>query len=255
MAKVAADRVARVSLELGGKSPNVVFADADLDRAVQGVLIGMFSAAGQACNAGSRVLVEASIHDEFEARLVAEARRIRLGDPLDPNVDMGPIANRAQLEKVLRYIEIGHQGGARLVTGGHRVTEPAPLEKGFFVEPTLFSAVDNSSQLAREEVFGPVSALMPFKDEQDAVRVANDSDFGLVAGLWTLDVNRAHRMIGKLRAGALWVNTYRTGSHALPFGGFKQSGVGREAGIEAVHDYTEEKAVVMDLGNPISFFG
>jgi aldehyde dehydrogenase (NAD+) len=248
IARVAAERNARVSLELGGKSPNVVFADADLGSAVNGVMAGVFAATGQTCMAGSRVLVEDSVYDEVAGLLVERARQIRMGDPLDPATQLGPVASRAQLDKVLGYIELGKRDGLKLLTGGRRPDRP-----GFFVEPTVFGDVDNGCRLAREEIFGPVVCLLRFRSEDEAVAIANDTQYGLAAGVWTENVRRAHRVVQRLRAGTVWVNNYRVISHGLPFGGFKQSGLGRELGLEALHAYTELKSVWIDTGNEVRF--
>jgi aldehyde dehydrogenase (NAD+) len=248
IAHAAAERNARVSLELGGKSPNVIFADADLDNAVNGIMAGVFAATGQTCIAGSRVLIENSVYDEVAGLLVERARKIRPGDPMEPDTQLGPLASRPQLEKVLSYLELGKEEGLTLLTGGGR-----PDLRGFFVEPTVFGDVENSCRLAREEVFGPVVCLMRFEDEDQAVRIANDTPYGLAAGVWTENVRRAHRMVGRLRAGTVWVNNYRVLAHGLPFGGFKQSGLGREMGVDALHGYTEVKSVWIDTGNRVRF--
>ncbi len=248
IAAVAMGRGKRVSLELGGKSPNIIFADADLDNAVNGVMAGVFAATGQTCIAGSRVLVESKVYDEFAELLVSRARKIKAGDPLDPSSQLGPLASRAQLEKVLAYFEIGKSDGLNLLTGGQRVDR-----KGFFVEPTIYGDVTNTCRLAREEVFGPVVALMRFDGEEQAVKIANDTPYGLAAGIWTEDLRRAHRMVEKLRAGTIWVNNYRMLGHTMPFGGVKQSGLGREMGAEALSEYTEVKAVWLDIGNKVNF--
>lgn len=252
MLRAAADRIGRVTLELGGKSPNIVFADADLDNAVHGAMAGIFAATGQTCMGGSRLLVEDSVYDEFTTRLAAAAARLRLGDPLDPKTEVGPIACRAQLGKVLEYIEIGKSEGARLLAGGVRDEAEATL-RGLFVRPTVFGDVKNGSRLAQEEVFGPVVAAMRFKDEEEAIALANDSDFGLAAAVWTSDMARAQRMTRRLRAGTVWVNTYRMVHHTMPFGGFKQSGLGRELGPHALEEYTETKSIWIDLGNRQTF--
>jgi aldehyde dehydrogenase (NAD+) len=248
IAVAAAARHARVSLELGGKSPNIIFADADLDSAVNGVMAGVFAATGQTCMAGSRVLVENAVYDRVAELLVARARKMRAGDPLDAGTQLGPLASRAQLDKVLRYLEIGKSEGLKLLTGGRRMDRP-----GFFVEPTVFGDVANACRLAREEIFGPVAVLIRFDGEEQAAAIANDTPFGLAAGVWTSHVQRAHRMVSRLRAGTVWVNNYRILSHALPFGGFKHSGLGREQGVEALHEYTEVKSVWIDMGNRVNF--
>jgi aldehyde dehydrogenase (NAD+) len=248
IARTAAERHARVSLELGGKSPNIIFADADLSNAVNGVMAGIFAATGQSCIAGSRVLVEESVYQEVAELLVTRAQLVRPGDPLDPATQLGPLASRAQLEKVLGYLELGRSEGLELLSGGRRIDRP-----GYFVEPTVFGAVDNSCRLAREEIFGPVACLIRFDGEDEALGIANDTAYGLAAGVWTENVRRAHRMVSRLRAGTVWVNNYRVLGHGLPFGGFKQSGLGRELGLDALHAYTEVKSVWIDTGNEVQF--
>ena len=250
IATVAAARMARVSLELGGKSPNIVFPDADLANAVNGVIAGIFAATGQTCMAGSRVLVHEEIYDIFGKALAERAARIKIGDPLDPASEMGTVSCRAQYEKVLRYIDVAKNEGAHLAAGGKRPDDPA-LSKGLFVEPTVFTEVTNDMRIAREEVFGPVAVLIRFRDEDDAVRIANDTPFGLAAGVWTNDVARAHRMIRRLRAGTVWINDYRKVNYVTPFGGFDESGIGRENGVHAVDEYTEVKTAWINTGGTI----
>lgn len=244
--QAALGHLAKVSLELGGKSPNIVFEDADLKAAANGVIAGIFAAGGQTCIAGSRLVVHESVHDELVSRVAARARTIRLGDPLDPETEMGPVAFQAHLEGILRRCEVGRQEGATLVTGGRRASGPG-LDDGFFVEPTIFTGVHSRMTLAAEEIFGPVLSVLTFRDEAEAVRIANDSRYGLGAGVWTRDGQRAHRTAHAIKAGTVWVNAYRAVSYNAPFGGFKHSGIGRENSLEGVLEYLDTKTVWIEL--------
>ena len=246
IARAAAARNARVTLELGGKSPNIIFADADLDAAVNGIIKGIFGASGQTCMAGSRILVQDTIGNDFFAELARRVSALRLGDPLDSATQIAPLASRAQLAKVLSYLDIARDEGAQELTGGSRPTDAA-LADGFFVEPTIFTSVRNSFRIAREEVFGPVGAVIRFSDEDEAVRIANDTPYGLAAAVWTESLKRGHRMIPRLRAGTIWLNDYRVAELSRPFGGYKQSGIGREMGLDALDAYTETKSVFISL--------
>ncbi len=249
----AASHLKRVSLELGGKSPNIIFDDADLDKAANGVITGIFSAGGQTCMAGSRLLLQESIHDEFIERLLKITNAAKIGDPTDASTQIGPVATRPQFEKVMSYIDIAKKEGARCIAGGNALSGPG-YGAGQFVEPTIFVDVDNSMRIAQEEVFGPVLSVIKFKDEEDAIRIGNDIRFGLAAGVWTKSLHRAMLLSEKLRAGTVWINNYRSTSYTTPFGGFGDSGVGREGGVEAVKEYMEAKSVWistdLDMPNP-----
>lgn len=241
--RAALGNLTRMTLELGGKSAQLVFPDADVDAAVSGVLNGIFVGAGQTCMAGGRLLVHESVHDELLDRLADSARAIRLGPPTEESTDMGPLINEMQQRSVLRFIDTARDEGATVVCGGGR---PADLP-GLFVEPTIVTGVRQDMQIAQEEVFGPVLAVFPFRTENEAVALANGTGFGLAAGIWSQNVARAHRVARQLRAGTIWINTYRVFSPGAPFGGFGLSGLGRENGHEAIRDYTEQKSIWVEL--------
>jgi acyl-CoA reductase-like NAD-dependent aldehyde dehydrogenase len=242
VARMAAGNVVPVVMELGGKSPNIVFADADLDVAAQGVANAIFQNAGQTCSAGSRLLVEQSAHDALVERLVARKKAMRLGPGVE-DPDMGPIISQRQLETIDQYVAIGQQEGARVAAGGRRCDDPR-LKAGYFYEPTLLTGVAADMRVAQEEIFGPVLAIITFDDEEAAVRMANDSEYGLVAGVWTRDLHKAHYVAARLKSGQVFVNTYgAAGGVELPFGGYKKSGYGREKGLEALASYTQVKNV------------
>ena len=238
----AARGLKRVTMELGGKSPNIVFDDAHLDNAIKGVISGIFAATGQTCIAGSRLLVQRSIHDQFVEKLVAFAKTAKMGDPMNMNTQVGPVTNKPQLEKILRYIDLAKGEGAHPALGGARATRPECGE-GWFVEPTIFTGVRNAMRIAQEEVFGPVLAVIPFEDEDEAVAIGNDVAYGLAAGVWTQNMRRAFALSERLQAGTVWVNTYRAVSYLSPFGGYKRSGLGRESGQEMIKEYLQVKSV------------
>jgi len=240
--QTAAKGLKRVSMELGGKSPNIVFDDAHLENAVKGVVSGIFAATGQTCIAGSRLLVQASIHDRFVERLVDFAKTAKMGNPMSLDTQVGPVTNPPQFKKILDYIDIARGEGAKPVLGGARAARPE-CGDGWFVEPTIFTGVANSMRIAQEEVFGPVLAVIPFQDEEEAVAIGNDVVYGLAAGVWTQSMRRALAMAERLQAGTVWVNTYRAVSYLSPFGGYKRSGLGRESGQEMIKDYLQVKSV------------
>lgn len=234
----------RVTLELGGKSANIVFLDADLDAAAKAAGAGIFFNTGQVCSAGSRILVHESVHDEMVERLAARARSIRIGDPLEASTTMGPLVSEVQMNRVLNYIDIGRKEGASVVAGGARHGEA-----GYFVEPTVFAGVRHEMRISQEEIFGPVAAVIPFKDEEEAIRLANGTVYSLAAGVWTGDIGRAHRFTRRLKAGTVWVNTYGPTDVRLPWGGARDSGFGREHGDAAIDNFTEPKVVWINTGH------
>jgi aldehyde dehydrogenase (NAD+) len=242
MEAAAKSNLKRISLELGGKSPNIIFEDTDLDEAVEGAHLGLFVNQGQSCCAGSRVFVEEKIYDAFVEKSVARARRRRVGDPLDPGTDQGPQVDETQFDRVMGYIESGRSEGATLACGGERVGD-----RGYFIQPTVFADVKDHMTIAREEIFGPVMSVIPFKDVDEVITRANQTHYGLAAGVWTRDIKKAHAVANGVRAGTIWVNCYHVLDTRAPFGGFKQSGIGRELGEYGLQEYTEVKTVTVKL--------
>jgi aldehyde dehydrogenase (NAD+) len=238
----AADTLKRLTFELGGKSPNIVFADADLDAAIAGAEFGLFFNQGQCCCAGSRLFVEESVHDEFVEKLIRRTRQRVLGNPFDTETQQGPQVDQAQFDKIMGYIDRGQAQGANCVTGGQRFGN-----RGYFIEPTVFTNVHDQMDIAREEIFGPVLSILKFKDVAEVTRRANNTCYGLAAAVWTRDVQKAHQMAHALRAGTVWVNCYDVFDAAAPFGGFKMSGIGRELGEAGLANYTELKTVTMAM--------
>jgi len=239
----AAGNLKRVTLELGGKSANIIFPDADLGAAVRAAAAGIFFNSGQVCSAGSRILVHDAIYDEVVERLVERAHAVRVGDPRDPAVTMGPLVSAGQMARVLDYIAIGRAEGARLATGGTRHGE-----RGYFVAPTVFAGVAHDMRIAQEEIFGPVAAVIPFRDDEEAIRLANGTRYGLAAGVWSADITRVHRFARRLKAGTVWINTYGPTDVRLPWGGARDSGFGREHGDAAIENFTEPKVVWINTG-------
>ena len=248
IAATAGEMLKPVTLELGGKSPNIIFDDADPDAATIGALAGIFGATGQTCVAGSRLLVQRGLYDTIVDRLATRARAIRLGNPLDPASEMGTVANQPQFDRIMQSINSAKSDGARLVTGGNRATGDG-LGQGLFVEPTIFAEARNDMALAQTEVFGPVLAVIPFETEEEAVNIANDIPFGLASGIWTRDISRAMRLIPRMKSGVVWVNTYRMVAAQAPFGGTKESGFGRERGEAGIMEFTTTRNVMIDYSS------
>ena len=232
----------RLTMELGGKSPDIVFADADLDAAVPGAAMAAFANSGQVCSAGSRLFVERKIYDEFTQKVADFGKQLKVGDSMDPETQIGPLVSAEQLKRVTGYMEAGAKEGAKALSGGARLTE-GPLKDGYFVPPTIFAGVNNDMKIAREEIFGPVISAIPFNTMEEAIQIANDTNFGLGSGVWTKDVSKAHTMARKIKAGSVWVNCYQAMDPAVPFGGYKMSGYGHEAGLQHVEEYLNTKSV------------
>jgi betaine-aldehyde dehydrogenase len=248
---LAGSLMKHATMELGGKSPLIVFDDADIENAIGGAMLGNFYSSGQICSNGTRVFVQKGIHDRFVDRLLERTKTIRIGDPLDPEVQMGPLVNKAQHDKVMEYIEIGQRDGATLACGG-KTPALQGFENGFFVEPTVFTGVTDTMRIAREEIFGPVMSVLTFETEDEVVERANATAFGLAAGVFTRDLARGHRVIGELQAGTCWINAYNLTPVEVPFGGYKQSGIGRENSLAALEHYSQVKTVYVETGDVAS---
>jgi acyl-CoA reductase-like NAD-dependent aldehyde dehydrogenase len=256
IARAAADNLTKVSLELGGKAPNIVFADADMEQAVNGAMMGIFFNQGQVCCAGSRLFLSEEIKDEFLDRFKEQAQKVKVGNPMDATTHMGPQVSEEQLNRIKGYVDIAREEGASVLTGGCPPELEGDFQKGYFFQPTIFGEVKNQMRVAQEEIFGPVTSVITFKDEEDLIKQANETIYGLSAGIWTRDIVRAHRFAREIKAGVVWINTFNMFNAASPFGGYKQSGYGREMGKHALELYTQVKSVWVDLsGKPIGWFG
>lgn len=248
---LAGSKMKHATMELGGKSPLIVFDDADLENAIGGAMLGNFYSTGQICSNGTRVFVQKGLHDRFVERLVERTKKISIGDPLDPETQMGPLVNKAQHEKVVSYIEAGKQDGAVLACGGNAPSLQG-FDGGFFIEPTVFTGVTDDMRIAREEIFGPVMSVLSFDSEEEVIERANATEFGLAAGVFTKDISRAHRVISELQAGTCWINAYNLTPVEMPFGGVKQSGIGRENALEALGHYSQVKSIYVETGDVAS---
>jgi acyl-CoA reductase-like NAD-dependent aldehyde dehydrogenase len=256
IARAAADNLTKVSLELGGKAPNIVFADADIDQAVAGAMMGIFFNQGQVCCAGSRLFLAEEIKDEFLEKFKQKAGGVKVGDPMDKGTHMGPQVSEEQLCRIKSYVDIAREEGATVFAGGESPQLEGNFQKGFFFQPTIFSEVKNQMRVAQEEIFGPVTSVITFTNEEDLIKQANETIYGLSAGIWTRDIVRAHRFAKEVHAGTVWINTFNMFNAASPFGGYKQSGYGREMGKHALELYTQVKSVWVDLsGKPIGWYG
>ena len=244
----AAATLKNVTLELGGKSPLIIFEDAQLDNAVSAALMANFYTQGEICSNGTRVFVHEDVHDEFVERLVTRTAKMKIGDPMDPDTHVGALISADHMEKVLGYIEAGREAGAKILIGGGRPSDPA-LQSGYFVEPTVFDGCTDDMQIVREEIFGPVMSVLTFRDEEEVIDRANDTDYGLAAGVFTNDIQRAHRVVARLEAGTTWINNYNVTPIEMPFGGYKQSGIGRENSLTTINHYTQLKSVYVEMGD------
>jgi betaine-aldehyde dehydrogenase len=244
----AASTLKNVTLELGGKSPLIVFEDADLDNAVSAALMANFYTQGEICSNGTRVFVHEDVHHEFVDKLVTRTAKMRIGDPMDPDTHVGALISKDHMDKVLAYIAAGKKAGAKVLIGGGRPDDPN-LQSGYFVEPTVFDGCSDDMKIVREEIFGPVMAILTFFDEDEVIARANDTDYGLAAGVFTRDIQRAHRVVAKLEAGTTWINNYNITPIEMPFGGYKQSGIGRENSLTTIGHYTQLKSVYVEMGD------